>query len=590
MPLTLDDGSDTGSGLDTTTGVIERSEATLADGTCGAFGPWSPVTLTAGADTTVQTGTCYRYRYSISDNVGNQSAPSTASATAKIDTTDPSAPSLTLSESSPFSDAQGTTLYYNPQASNGASFDVSAVSADAQSGIQKVAFPALAGMTGGGDDTDGPYSGSYTWNDTTAATGSHAVTVTNGAGSTSSDTFTVTPDTTAPTGQSADLTAGQWYTTLSVSLTLVGGTDAGSGLDVSTEVVERSDAALSDGTCDTFGPWSPVTLTAGADTTVTNGNCYRYRLSVTDNVGNASAPSSASSTAKVDTSAPVLTAGVPTALTGDAAQHYDATTSTLWFRPSGTGSFSLGATAADAQSGVVHVSFPDVSGTTGWTGSTGGNDSTGPYSSPADYSWTSGADGLGSLTITAGNGSGLSTADSLTVSADSTAPTGQTADLTGGPWYTTLSVPLTLDNGADSQSGIDSATGLVERSEATLSNGTCGTFGPWTTVTLTAGADTTVTSGTCYRYRYTVSDNVGNASTPSTSSAAAKVDTTVPSAPAVTLTESSAFSSIAGRPSTTTRRAPTPAPSPSPPRPATRSRASPTSTSPPCTAATPRPT
>src|SRR5207253_2169604 len=95
-------GSDAGAGVDASSGVVERDSAPLSDGSCGAFGgSWTQVPLVGDADTTVVSGNCYRYRYSISDNVGNQSAPSSASADAKVDTSAPSAPSLTLSESSP---------------------------------------------------------------------------------------------------------------------------------------------------------------------------------------------------------------------------------------------------------------------------------------------------------------------------------------------------------------------------------------------------------------------------------------------------------------------------------------------------------
>src|SRR5581483_4084991 len=176
--------------------------------------------------------------------VGNASSPSSASADAKVDTTAASAPSLTLSESSALEYASGTTLYYNPQGSNSGSFTVDATSSDAQSGIQKLNFPAVTGMTGGGDDTTSPYQGSYSWDNTTTASGSKTVTVTNNAGSTATATFTVTNDATAPTGQSAALSGGPWYTTLSVPLTLDFGSDAGAGLDASTEVVQRATATL----------------------------------------------------------------------------------------------------------------------------------------------------------------------------------------------------------------------------------------------------------------------------------------------------------------------------------------------------------
>src|SRR5207244_9162973 len=126
-------GADTWSGVDSTGGVVERDSATLSAGTCGAFsGSWTQVTLVGGADTTVVSGNCYRYRYTISDNVGNTSSVSAASADAKVDTSAPSAPSLTLSESSPLEHASGSTLYYNAQGSNSGPVTVDGTSSDAQ--------------------------------------------------------------------------------------------------------------------------------------------------------------------------------------------------------------------------------------------------------------------------------------------------------------------------------------------------------------------------------------------------------------------------------------------------------------------------
>src|SRR5581483_8588271 len=105
------------SGLNASSAVVERDSASLSNGTCGTFsGRWTQVTLTGGADTTVVSGNCYRYK--ISDNIGNQSAASANSADAKIDTTAPGAPSLAVSESSGLEYVSGTTLYYNPQGSN----------------------------------------------------------------------------------------------------------------------------------------------------------------------------------------------------------------------------------------------------------------------------------------------------------------------------------------------------------------------------------------------------------------------------------------------------------------------------------------
>ncbi len=257
-----------------------------------------------------------------------------------------------------------------------------------------------------------------------------------------------------------------------------------------------------------------MTLTGGADTTVESGSCYRYRVTISDRVGNESAPSAASSVAKIATVSPAVTTIAPTAVTGAGNQYWAAGTKTLFFRPGGSGSFELNATAADDVAGIDQVSFPDLSALDGF-GGTGGSDTTDPYAS-ATYNWTAGATGdPGEKHVVATSGSSLTGSDTVTISPDSTAPSGQSATPFGGPWYPTLAVPLTLDNGSDSGSGIDAASGVVERDETTLTDGTCGAFsGTWAPVTLVGGADTTVESGSCYRYRYTISDKVGNSSAP----------------------------------------------------------------------------
>src|SRR5262249_2880038 len=153
-----------------------------------------------------------------------------------------------------------------------------------------------------------------------------------------------------------------------------------------TAVLERSDATLANGACGSFGAWVPVTLVGGVDTTVVPGGCYRYRYSIADNVGNVSAPSTARATPKGGTPRPAVSVAAPTELSGAGAQYYEAGSQTQWFRPDASGSFTLNASASDAQSSVSSVAFPDASAVSGWTGSTGGSDATAPYASPTAYS------------------------------------------------------------------------------------------------------------------------------------------------------------------------------------------------------------
>ena len=126
--------------VDSSSGAVERQSATLANDSCVSWSGWSPVTLVGGADTSVVSGNCYRYRYEISDNVGNQSSPSSSSGTAKVDTSAPSAPTLAFSALTNAA-ASGQTVYFRPGVAGG--FTVTADSSDAQSSIDFYAFPAL---------------------------------------------------------------------------------------------------------------------------------------------------------------------------------------------------------------------------------------------------------------------------------------------------------------------------------------------------------------------------------------------------------------------------------------------------------------
>ena len=88
VPLTLNE-TDSGSGINTSSIVIQRKSATLTNGTCGGYGSFSPVTLSGGSDTTVITGNCYEYEEQASDNAGNGPTTSSVSAAVRVDTVSP---------------------------------------------------------------------------------------------------------------------------------------------------------------------------------------------------------------------------------------------------------------------------------------------------------------------------------------------------------------------------------------------------------------------------------------------------------------------------------------------------------------------
>ena len=130
---------------------------------------------------------------------------------------------------------------------------------------------------------------------------------------------------------------------------------------------------------------------------------------------------------------------------------------------------------------------------------------------------------------TAGNTETVKTATN-TVKIETTAPATGSISYTDG-YYTTASVALTVADGTDGGSGLNTATRTTQRKSATLTNGTCGSYGSFATITPSGTypdlTDSTVTTGNCYQYQYQISDNAGNQAT-YTNSNVAKVDTTAP--------------------------------------------------------------
>ena len=106
---------------------------------------------------------------------------------------------------------------------------------------------------------------------------------------------------------------------------------------------------------------------------------------------------------------------------------------------------------------------------------------------------------------------------------DRQAPAGGSISYADG--YAAGSVSVTTDTGTDTVSGIDGPSAVLQRDQATLANGACGSFpGSWSTVT---SPDSTVADGHCYVYRLRVADNAGNLAT-YTSPNVVKVDTLSP--------------------------------------------------------------
>ncbi len=345
----------------------------------------------------------------------------------------------------------------------------------------------------------------------------------NGVETPTSTTFTI--DQTPPSSFSLDAPAAGTAIRNGQAVSVLGGspTDANGIANVAFKTCAGAGACTFNGATTTVGtsvvsPYSVTWASQPAD------GPYVIVARATDNAGNTTDSSPVAVT--VDNTTPVhaltLTSGSGAYLAGG----------TLYFRGDAAGSFILGDALTDATSGPANVGYPSIA-TVGWTHSPE-TITSGPSFASSTFSWTPSPSTPSGYTVTGHDLAGNSATQPLTFVSDTAPPAGGSVTYPGG--YTTVaSVPVSLDDGTDLQSGVDttsSGSELLQRASASLANGSCGAFGAYTTIATHPGSgptDNGVASGNCYRYRYVVLDRVGNAAT-STSGTVVKVDTDAPNA------------------------------------------------------------
>ncbi len=445
----------------------------------------------------------------------------------------PSTPVLSVTGATGSTFIAGTTAYTRPLSGSAGGFTVSASTSDPFSGIKNVVLPKLTGFTSGGATlTSAPYQTTYAWSGTGAtASGPQTVTATNNAGLSSSATFAVAPDTTAPTGGALTVNGVSATATGSSGYNLTGSYAIGlrtdfaepqsatqSGLRSSTLTLAK--ASLASNVCGTFG--AATTIVGSPAQSEPNG-CYRYTLTGVDNVGNST---SVSTTVLVDTSAPATPSLVFSGLSANT--YYKTATNALYFGPSSGGAFTLTASSTDADTGIASYTFSPLSANGFTAQQTAGKI---VYSFGASATQPTPAP-----TVLATNNAGASSASATySLIADAAGPTGgalsvngTAATAAGSTSYNasgSFAIGTRTDFNNDAGSGFLSSA--LTRATGTLSEGACSKYG--TPTTITGNPSQSGLAAGCYLYTLTGTDRVGNKSVLSTT---VEVDKTAPTATA----------------------------------------------------------
>ena len=224
-------------------------------------------------------------------------------------------------------------------------------------------------------------------------------------------TLTFTDDSSAPTGGALTVNGGGAYST-SGNFAIDTRSDysetqsaTASGLASST--LTRESASLTNDSCGTFG--SATTISGTPAQNLSTG-CYLFTLTGVDNVGNSV---SISSTVKVDTSDPSAPSFSFSNFTGTTS----AVGNSVFFLPTGAGSFDVTASSSDGDSGIAGYTFPSAASFgAGWSVSGTGSTRT--------YSYSAGAAEPGDQSVSSANNAGRTNSAEFSVFvSDSTPPT-----------------------------------------------------------------------------------------------------------------------------------------------------------------------
>ncbi len=125
IAIAADPGSDSGSGLNSSSVTIERRQALLSNAGCGDFGDWNA----ADATDVAREGTCVQYRMRAKDNVGNESITRSE---ATLEVADVTAPTTAITAPAAGVELNGPTT-------------ISAEAADSGTGVRSLAIQVAVG-------------------------------------------------------------------------------------------------------------------------------------------------------------------------------------------------------------------------------------------------------------------------------------------------------------------------------------------------------------------------------------------------------------------------------------------------------------